>query len=60
VPLVDAGLALAKRLELNATPTIVVNGWMFDSPPLEEELTKAAESILAGKDPYSRKGSSKR
>jgi hypothetical protein len=54
LPRIEAGTALATKLELSATPTIVINGWKYGMPPSAEELSKAAFAILAGKDPYPR------
>lgn len=45
--LVNAGRLLAEKLKLRGTPTILVNGWMFPSPPTLAQLTDIADSVLA-------------
>ncbi len=52
VAMIDSGVALADRLELRATPTIVLNGWRYARPPSKETLRKDIEAVLNGKSPY--------
>jgi protein-disulfide isomerase len=47
--LVDDGVTLAARLGVKGTPTILVNGWEFSSPPGEQALRDEIDAILAGK-----------
>lgn len=49
--LVDSGRALAARLQLRATPTIVLNGWKIGEPS-EEEVLRVATELRAGRRPY--------
>ena len=51
----DSGAAVARRLGIAATPTIVVTGWRVPQPTFEE-LSRAIENIMAGRDPYPRSG----
>jgi protein-disulfide isomerase len=51
IPRVEAGKALAKELDINATPTLIVNGWMLSHPPSPEELDAMIKAVLAGKNP---------
>jgi len=44
---VDSGLAVGRRFGVNATPTILVNGWRFAVPPMTAELDSAVVSILS-------------
>jgi protein-disulfide isomerase len=52
---ITAGVALATRLAVTATPTVVLNGWRYATPPSEAELMRAVSELLAGKNPYSLK-----
>jgi protein-disulfide isomerase len=52
LPLVEAGLAAAKRIDMNGTPTVIVNGWRFAHPPGEEELLRVVGEIVAGRQPF--------
>ncbi len=47
---IDFGIELAKGLEVNGTPTVVVNGWLFHSP-LPAAIESAVNAVLAGKSP---------
>ena len=47
---IDAGVAFAESLEVNATPTVLVNGWKFLGPT-KAELGRAIEATLQGKPP---------
>jgi protein-disulfide isomerase len=49
---VNAGLALGKRVGVRGTPTVIVNGWRFSTPPQMEEFTHIIHAVLAGKDPF--------
>ena len=51
LPIVDSGLAVGARIKLTGTPTIIVNGWRFSSPPTEEVLARTVSDLLAGKKP---------
>ncbi len=46
---VDRGIALARKLGLKGTPTIVVNGWLFPTPPAESTLMKSIETLRSGR-----------
>lgn len=56
--MIRRGLAAAERLRVDATPTIVVNGWRFSRPPTEAQLGRVVDSILAGRDPFPKRGRS--
>ena len=45
---VDIDVDVARRLSVNATPTLVVNGWKLPIPPDEVELRGIARSVRAG------------
>lgn len=49
---VDAGRKAGEQLGVSGTPTILLNGWKYGSPPSEEELETAIKSLLAGRPPY--------
>ena len=44
---IDSGVAIAGRLKITATPTIVINGWQFALPPSPEDLNRFIRSLLA-------------
>ncbi len=46
-----AGRTWGERIELRATPTILVNGWRFSGVPDDRALGAAIDAILAGRDP---------
>jgi len=50
VPRIEAGLALARKLDVTATPTVLVNGWRFVGPT-KNELNRAIEAALGGRAP---------
>lgn len=47
--------ALAHKLRVMATPTVIVNGWRLTSTPDSASLHTIIDSLLAGRDPFSRK-----
>lgn len=49
--LVDSSAALARRIGIKPTPTIIVNGWHVPEPSVEE-LTRVITSLLASQVPY--------
>lgn len=53
IPRIDSGAVVGKRLGINATPTVIVNGWRFASPPSAEELSRVVKELLAGRQPFS-------
>lgn len=48
---IDKGLQLGNQAGVTGTPTIMLNGWKFVGAPPESVLSRAIESILAGKRP---------
>ena len=50
--LVDSGLAIGSRLGVTGTPSIMINGWLFNSPPNLSLLTRTIDSLLAGRSPF--------
>lgn len=50
---IDSGLTTGKRLHVQATPTVILNGWRYARPPSDTELVRAIGDLLAGKKPYS-------
>jgi protein-disulfide isomerase len=53
MPRVEAGQKLAAKLDVQGTPTIVINGWLLPQPPATEELDRMVKAVLAGKSPVS-------
>lgn len=51
IPRVEEGKALGARLDVQGTPTIIINGWKLGHPPTEAELDQMVQGILAGKSP---------
>jgi protein-disulfide isomerase len=52
VPAIEAGVSLAERMSVTATPTVILSGWRYGSPPSETELTRAIDDLIAGRKPY--------
>lgn len=48
---IEAGKQLGAKLNVNATPTLIVNGWLLTQPPSDDQLDHMIKSILAGKSP---------
>jgi len=49
---VASGIALARRLGVNATPTLIVNGWLAGVPADAYELAEWLRRTRRGKPPY--------
>ncbi len=49
---VSLGLSLAENLKIRGTPTIVVNGWDFASPPDIDDLYEAVDRVRRGDPPF--------
>ena len=52
---IEQGKQLAKSLEIQGTPTLIINGWKLSEPPTAEQLDAMVKAILAGKSPISTK-----
>jgi protein-disulfide isomerase len=50
---IEEGKKLGAKLNIQATPTLIVNGWKLTRPPNIEELDTMVKAVLAGKDPVS-------
>ena len=48
---VEEGKSLGAKLDVRATPTIIVNGWRLGRPPTAEELDQIVKRLLGGKSP---------
>ena len=48
---VEEGKALGAKLDVQGTPTVIINGWKLGHPPTEAELDQMVQRILAGKSP---------
>ena len=51
IPRVEEGKALGAKLDVQGTPTIIINGWKLGRPPTEQELGGMVKKILSGKSP---------
>jgi protein-disulfide isomerase len=51
IPHVADGKALGNQLDVQGTPTVMINGWKLGHPPNLEELDRIVKAILAGKSP---------
>ncbi|HEY7897693.1 MAG TPA: thioredoxin domain-containing protein [Gemmatimonadaceae bacterium] len=49
---IEAGLAFGAKIHILGTPTVIVNGWRFPSPPTEQELSDAVEALAKGAAPF--------
>ncbi len=50
-PRIAEGTLLGKELDVQGTPTLVINGWKLGRPPNLEELDGMVKAILGGKSP---------
>jgi protein-disulfide isomerase len=50
-PMVDRGRQLATSIQVQGTPTIIINGWRFPGPPQDSVLEETIKSLLADKRP---------
>lgn len=48
---IDSSFSLSQRLNVDATPTVLLNGWRFNRPPTFEEVGRAMQRVLAGRPP---------
>jgi protein-disulfide isomerase len=48
---VEQGREYGTKLEIRATPTLIINGWRLARPPSAEELDAMVKAVLAGKGP---------
>jgi protein-disulfide isomerase len=53
---VAEGQALGKQLNIQGTPTVIVNGWKLARPPTADELDNMVKAILAGGEPVTSDG----
>jgi len=53
VPRIEEGKQLGAKLDVQGTPTLVINGWKLGHPPSESELGAMVQAVLAGKAPIS-------
>ena len=44
---IDSGRALAQRFGIRGTPGVMVNGWLFATPPSDTVLVRTAKLLLA-------------
>jgi protein-disulfide isomerase len=51
VPRIEEGKQLDAKLNVKATPTLILNGWMLGQPPSIEELEAMVNAARAGKSP---------
>jgi protein-disulfide isomerase len=58
IPRVVEGQQLGKEIDVQGTPTVIVNGWKLGNPPSEKELDEMVKAVLAGKEPVSGAGKS--
>jgi protein-disulfide isomerase len=54
IPRIEQGKELGKKLDVQGTPTLIVNGWKLGRPPSPEELDAMVKAVLAGKSPVGR------
>jgi protein-disulfide isomerase len=51
IPRIEEGKKLGTTLDVQGTPTLIVNGWKLPHPPNAEELDGMVKAVLAGKSP---------
>jgi protein-disulfide isomerase len=50
---IDRGRALGALLKVRGTPTVIVNGWQFPTPPSDSQMRRIVMNVLRGKKPQS-------
>jgi protein-disulfide isomerase len=53
IPRVTEGKALGNQLDIQGTPTVVINGWKLGRPPTLDEMDHMVKAILGGNSPVS-------
>jgi len=48
---IDAGKAFGEKIQVTATPTVLVNGWRYGRAPDENELERIVQTMLKGGSP---------
>lgn len=48
---IDSGTAVGKRLAVDGTPTVLINGWRFSQPPTTTILNQAIDRLRLGEPP---------
>lgn len=48
-PRVEQGYQVATKMEVGGTPTVLINGYLFPSPPSDSTLERVIEAIIQGK-----------
>lgn len=56
VPLIETDVRLGDELGVHATPTVIVNGWRYATPPDSAKLSQAIDALLAGRTVPGAKG----
>jgi protein-disulfide isomerase len=56
MPRVEEARALGAKLDVQGTPTLIINGWKLGRPPNAEELDGMVKAILAGRSPVTSNG----
>jgi protein-disulfide isomerase len=51
IPRVEEGKAWGAKLDVQGTPTVIINGWKLGHPPSEQELDQMVKRVLSGKPP---------
>jgi hypothetical protein len=51
MPRIDAGRAFGDRISIAGTPTVLVNGWRYPYTPSMDDLERALEAVLGGREP---------
>ena len=49
---IDSGLAIGARIGVAGTPSIMLNGWLFRSPPSDTLLARTIRDALDGRRPF--------
>jgi predicted DsbA family dithiol-disulfide isomerase len=47
-PRIESGVQAARQLEIGGTPTLIINGYLFASPPPDSSLRAIVQAVLKG------------
>lgn len=51
LPRIETGVALGKKMDIQFTPTLIINGWRLGGTPSATEMESMVRAVLDGKPP---------
>ena len=50
--LVPQGVEFGSRMNVNGTPTVIVNGWRFPTTPPDSQFMRVVQDLISGREPF--------